>query len=99
MTKPCRCVVCRGALEPAQQLRYLVETDNLDDPVYLSRIRVLPSADGKPLPVCKGCQAKIQAAPPTTTGPKAEPRRSDLLGMLGALSVGLFLGTLFHPRG
>ena len=57
VTKLSRCACCDGALEPAQQLRFLVETDNLDNPAYLNRIRALPSVNGKPVPVCKACQA------------------------------------------
>ncbi len=99
MTKPCRCAFCRGALEPAQQLRFLVETDNLDNPPYLARIRALPHANGRPLPVCKSCQARLEAHPraPAKRAPKS--LAPDLLGMFGALSVGLLLGALFNTRG
>jgi hypothetical protein len=100
VTKLCRCVCCKGALEPAQQLRYLVEMDNLDNPAHLARIRALPSANGKPLPVCKACQAAIEAArrSPAKLPPKA-PRQlpPELLGVLGVLSVGV-LAALFVSR-
>ena len=39
----CRCQFCNDPLEPAQELRYLVELQNLDDPTYLARIRRLQS--------------------------------------------------------
>lgn len=95
MTKlpPCRC--CRGPLEPAQQLRFLVETDTLDDPAHLARIRVLPNEHGKPVPVCQACQARL-AAPPRRPGAQRLP---SLLSALGALSVGLVLTNLFAARG
>ena len=38
----CRCQFCAQELEPAQELRFLVETDTLDDPTHLNRIRRLP---------------------------------------------------------
>lgn len=90
----CRC--CRGPLEPAQQLRFLVETDTLDDPAYLARIRTLPAANGKPVPVCFGCQSRLQANGPAASRP---PVARNLLGALGALSVGLLLTSLLGPRG
>jgi hypothetical protein len=99
VTNLCPCACCNGRLEPAQQLRFLVETDNLDNPGYLNRIRMLPTRNGKPLPVCKACQAQLEAR---FTGAKARPKLVvplSLLGALGALSVGLVLGRLFVPRG
>ena len=98
MTQPCRCSSCQGPLEPAQQLRFLVETDNLDNPAYLARIRTLPSVNGRPVPVCKACQAKLEANPPRPTG--ARPAVANTwLGALGVVSVGLLLGTVFTSRG
>ncbi len=101
MTELCRCWSCKDQLEPAQQLRFLVETDNLDNPAYLSHIRVLPSVKGRPIPVCKACQAQIEAAPRRPVV-KLQPKPvavSGLLGALGALSVGLLISGLFAPRG
>ena len=92
MTNLYRCACCDGQLEPAQQLRFLVETATLDNPVHLARIRVLPAVNGKPIPVCKACQTRIEAAPP-------RPLAAGLLGALGALSVGLLLGGFFTARG
>lgn len=91
---PCWC--CKGPLEPAQQLRFLVETDTLDDPAYLAQIRALPALNGRPIPVCKACQARLESASPR---PAARPQLPRLIGTLGALSVGLLLTGLFAPRG
>ena len=92
MTNLYRCACCDGQLEPAQQFRFLVETATLDNPEHLARIRVLPAVNGKPIPVCRACQTRIEAAPP-------RPLASGLLGALGALSVGLLLGGFFTARG
>lgn len=100
MTKLSRCACCDGVLEPAQQLRFLVETANLDNPAYLECIRMLPSANGKPVPVCKGCQEQLEdhlAARKLRKARRASP--VSLFGALGALSVGLLLGGLFTSRG
>jgi hypothetical protein len=98
------CACCDGQLEPAQQLRFLVETDNLDDPAYLARIRVMPSLNGRPVPVCSGCQSKIAAQPQSLAKflrPKAAPLSlaTGLLGALGVLSVGMIFGALLNSRG
>jgi hypothetical protein len=93
-------VRCKGPLELAQQLRFLVETDNLDNPSFLKRIRELPSVNGRPVPVCKACQSELKTAPRPPARPKAAPLAvAGLLGVFGALSVGLLLGGLFAPRG
>jgi len=100
VTKLSRCVCCKGQLEPAQQLRFLVETDNLDNPSYLNRIRALPAMNGKPVPVCKACQSELETHPRPLPRPKAAPLAvTGLLGVFGALSVGLLLGGLFTARG
>lgn len=91
---PCWC--CKGQLEPAQQLRFLVETDTLNEPAYLAQIRVLPAVNGKPVPVCKACQAQLEAG---AARPVAKPAAPTLLRALGALSVGLLLSGLLSPRG
>jgi len=98
VTQLSRCACCDGALEPVQQLRFLVETDTLDNPVHLARIRTLPVVNGKPLPVCKACQTRIESEPKQTEKPKPKLRTSGLLGALGALSVGLLIGSLFNSR-
>lgn len=100
MTKPFRCVCCDNPLEPVQQLRFLVETDNLDNPSYLNRIRALPSVHGRPVPVCKACQAHLESHPVAL---KPKPRKKvaplSLLGVFGALSIGVLVGGLFASRG
>ena len=97
MTDLCPCVCCNGPLEPAQQLRFLVETDNLDNPAYLNRIRALPAVKGRPVPVCKACQARL-AEPPKSARPHPKAPLS-LIGALGALSLGWLLGSLLTSRG
>lgn len=94
MTELCRCSSCKGLLEPAQQLRFLVETDTLDDPAYLARIRTLPSKNGRPLPFCKACQTELEATPRPPAKPPLAPR-----GLLGALGAALLLGSIFTSRG
>jgi hypothetical protein len=98
-----RCACCEGPLEPAQQLRFLVETDNLDNPAFLARIRMMPSVEGRPVPVCQTCQPLVEAAPQPLRCPRpvAAPLAlaTGLLGVFGALSVGLLLGSLFNTRG
>lgn len=99
VTKLSRCACCEGPLEPAQQLRFLVETANLDNPEYLECIRVLPNANGKPIPVCAGCQSQLEDH---LAARKARKRRAaplSLFGALGALSIGVLLGGLFTARG
>ncbi|MBA4062299.1 MAG: hypothetical protein C0501_01070 [Isosphaera sp.] len=94
MTNFRRCACCSGPLEPAQQLRFLVETESLDSPSFLARIRRLPTRRGRPVPVCSGCQAEIESAPP----PKA-PARAGVLAAVGILSAGWLIQTLLlGPR-
>jgi hypothetical protein len=98
VSKPCRCACCSGPLEPVQELRFLVESANLDDPAYLARIRTLPSVRGRPVPVCKACQARIESAPPRPIA-KPNPLRTGVLAAVGLLSVGwLFQHLLLGPR-
>jgi hypothetical protein len=95
----CRCQFCAGTLEPVQQLRFLVETDTLDDPTHLARIRGLPAAaNGKPLRVCRSCQTALEAHPIRfrVAVERAHVRRQLRTGMVaavGVLSVGWFLTT------
>ncbi len=98
MTNLPRCACCKGTLEPAQQLRFLVETDTLDNPAYLARIRVLPSLNGKPLPVCQACQAQLEARF-AARQPQPKPLTVKLLAPLGALSLGLLVSMLLTSRG
>jgi hypothetical protein len=95
--QPCLCACCSAELEPAQELRFLVECANLDNPSYLAHIRRLPSVKGKPVPVCKACQTDIENAP----RPVARPNhvRTGVLAVVGLLSVGWLLQTLLSgPR-
>src|SRR4051812_36207876 len=86
------CQLCYRELDPAQALRFLVETENLTSPAYLDHIRHLPSVRGRPLCVCKHCQAKLEARPrvqrkaPTPAG---RPQfRSAVLTMIGFFAFG-----------
>lgn len=105
MSKLYLCACCDGPLEPAQHLRFLVEMANLDDPVYLERIRRMPSLNGRPVPVCLACQTRIETQSRSVAShlrprAKATPLTlaTGLLGALGVLSVGMFLGALFPAR-
>jgi hypothetical protein len=92
-----RCACCRGSIEPAQELRFLVETANLDDPAYLAGIRRLPATlKGRPVPVCSACQRLAESAP---RRPRPARRDSGVLAAVGILSVGWLLHTLLlGPR-
>lgn len=99
MSHPCRCACCSDPLEPAQELRFLVEMANLDDPVYLAHIRRLPAVNGKPLPVCAACQARIETYPLRPTSAKRKPIPAGMVAALGLLSVGwLVHNLLLGPR-
>ena len=90
------CQLCYSELEPAQALRFLVETENLGTPAVLEAIRHLPSVRGRPLCVCKRCQARLEARPRVTRragvpAPVAAERRqfrSAVMTALGFLTVG-----------
>ena len=110
MSKLYLCAYCDGQLEPVQHLRFLVETDNLDNPTFLARIRQMPSVNGRPLPVCKACHEWMGTELRPAPKPKARPRAPvvplaltasafGFFGVFGALSVGLILNSLFNPRG
>lgn len=101
----CRCQFCARALEPAQELRFLVETDTLDNPIHLDRIRRLPATtDGKPLRVCKSCQTRMEQNPHRFRAAVEQDRvwrqaRTGMLAAVGVLSLGWLLGTLLSgPR-
>ena len=102
----CPCQFCTRALEPAQELRYLVETDSLAEPAQLNRIRRLPmNRDGKPLRVCGECQRHIEMNPVRFRAAveHAHGRRQVRMGLMtafGVLSAGWFLSVLIgSPRG
>ena len=92
------CACCDNPLELVQQLRFLVETENLDNPAYLARIRVLPDRNGKPVPVCKACQARIESTATKPQRPQPKPLAPTLLGVFGFLSVGFLLGSFLTSR-
>jgi hypothetical protein len=97
----CRCACCSDPLEPAQELRFLVETANLDNPSYLAHIRRLPAFKGRPVPVCSACQKKIEAAPHrfTLVPARVTALRNGVLAAIGLLSVGwLVQNLLLGPR-
>jgi hypothetical protein len=102
VTVACRCQFCHDKLEPAQELRFLVEVQNLDDPATLDRIRQLPAVNGKPLRVCKGCQAGIEKDPAgfraAVERARRRPLRTGVLAAVGLLSVGWLLGTFLAPQ-
>jgi hypothetical protein len=91
------CCACDGPLEPAQALRFLVETANLDDPAYLAGIRRMPAVKGRPVPVCSACQKLVESAPPPR--PRSSAARTGVLAVVGVLSVGwLIHNLLLGPR-
>ncbi|MBY0514307.1 MAG: hypothetical protein K2P78_10395 [Gemmataceae bacterium] len=100
----CPCQFCAAPLEPAQQLRFLVESATLDDPTHLSRIRRLPAtADGRPLRVCSGCQSRIEAdhhrfRADVARASGARQLRTGVLAAVGVLSAGWVLRVLLGAR-
>lgn len=98
MSKPCLCACCTCQIEPAQELRFLVESANLDNPVHLARIRQLPAVNGRPVPVCKACQSLVESAPLRLVG-RPSPMRIGILAAAGLYTVGwLVQSLLFGPR-
>jgi hypothetical protein len=95
-----RCACCRGSIEPAQELRFLVETASLDDPAYLADIRRLPAnRAGQPVPVCAACQRRVESAPRSPRA-RRDTTRPGVLAVVGILSVGwLIQNLLLGPRG
>jgi hypothetical protein len=104
VTNSCRCACCRAEVEPAQELRFLVETANLDNPAYLAHIRRLPVVNGRPVPVCAACQRALEANALAPVVAKrrpavASPVGTGVLAVVGLLSVGwLVQNLLFGPR-
>jgi hypothetical protein len=87
--KPRPCACCRTPLEPVQEFRFHVESESLDAPAFLAAIRRMPSANGRPLPVCAACQARL-AAP--------RPVRAGVAAAVKILTVGWVMTALFAPR-
>lgn len=63
------CRFCDRELEPVQQFVYWVEMQTLQDPQTLSAIRTLPHHHGKPLRICRACQARMNAGQPPVSRP------------------------------
>src|SRR5437588_806113 len=93
----CRCQFCNDPLEPAQELRYLVELQNLDDPTYLARIRRLPAVNGRPLRVCQPCQTHVETTPRPAPPVVPVAVAAGLLAACGLLSVGLLFFAMVGP--
>jgi hypothetical protein len=87
---PCLCVRCSAELEPAQEFRFLVESDNLDNPDYLASIRRLPAINGRPLPVCLECQPIVAAISPRPVR-KTTRLGTGLLATFGIFAIGLIV--------
>src|SRR5687768_18534580 len=90
--KPRPCACCSSHLEPAQELRFLVETDNLDNPAHLSRIRRLPAVNGRPVPVCFSCQNLVQDSHWADSRPRTA--YTCLLAAVGLLTMGWMVQNL-----
>lgn len=96
----CRCQFCAEPLTPAQELRFLVESDAGTDPAYLARIRHLPATrDGKPLRVCDGCQRAIERHPlrfrlAAERAAAQQQLRAGMLAAAGLLSAGWLFGLI-----
>jgi hypothetical protein len=94
---PCVCACCSNPIEPAQEFRFLVENDNLDNPAYLARIRRLPAANGRPIPVCLSCQEGARTL--SFNHFEREPVRTGMLAVLGLLTMGWIVQSLvLGPR-
>lgn len=82
MNRTCRCQFCRAPLDLPQTFRFLVESEAAADPTGWAPVRELPARGGKPMRVCRGCQAARRPARPPV--PLA-------LAVGGLLSVGWLL--------
>lgn len=88
-----RCQFCRSDLDPAQQFRYLVEAQTVNDPVMMAAIRRLPHAHGRPLRCCRGCQSAIERKEIVVRNLPSRARTAGMLGrhylVLTAIAVGV----------
>ena len=100
MNYTCRCQFCDATLDLPQTFRYLVESDAAAaEPGFHRCIRQLPTADGLPLRVCRGCQAAVYAQPQRfRTAARRQTVRRGLIAVGGLLSVGWVLSAVFAPR-
>ncbi len=105
----CHCQLCGNALEPVQQFRYLVEAANEHGPAVREGLRKLPTVNGRPLRVCKGCDRRVAADPAGFRAAVSDAKlkaargykqyRTGLMTAFGVLSVGWFLTSLVgSPR-
>lgn len=91
----CRCLFCAAPLDPAQEFRFLVESQTLANPGMLALIRRLPATlDGRPLRVCGACQAAVEARARAARPAAARRFRAGVLTAVGVLSAGWFLSAL-----
>ena len=90
-TMPCQ--FCRHELDLAQQFRYLVEAQTVDNPVMMAAIRRLPHTHGRPLRCCRGCQTVIERKAVAGRHVNARVRTAGLRGgqylVLTVLAVGV----------
>ena len=91
MRQSINCQSCRAELDVAQQFAFLVEAQTVDAPVMLSAIRRLPHAAGRPLRVCRGCQAGIERARSAVVH-GAHPRRPAPKGRQALLTAVAVVG-------
>jgi hypothetical protein len=102
MNKTMCCQFCRAEMDLAQQFRYLVETQTVNNPVMLAAIRSLPHAGGRPLRVCKPCQTDIESERVTVHDLNARARRMAARGsqvlLLAVAVVGLGILTARFGR-
>lgn len=91
--KTLACQFCRTELDLAQQFRFLVEAQTVDNPVMLAAIRRLPHAHGRPLRCCRGCQSAIERKAVAVRDVNARARAVGLRGgqflVLSVLAVGV----------
>jgi hypothetical protein len=102
MNRTMCCQFCRAEMDLAQQFRYLVETQTLHNSVMLAAIRSLPHVGGRPLRVCKSCQADIENRRVTIHDLNAHTRQLAARGsqflLLAAAFVGIGLLTVRFGR-
>lgn len=82
------CRLCRDELDLAQQFAYLVEAQTVDNPVMLAAIRRLPHAGGRPLRVCRGCQAGLEQRQVTARDVLTPAYQRSPLMAMALLAVG-----------
>jgi hypothetical protein len=102
-----RCDGCRTALDPAQELRFLFESELADEPVRRATLGDLPAdGAGEPLLVCQRCHDSIRANDAALRAARAAEERFDRRsawatgGSIVAVTVAAFawtvLGTVWN---